>query len=358
MFGSQNSVMIILCALTITIFWLIWRDVGKTKKLLDQDKKLEEMNEFCNSRLNNINNSVNQYREECVNLLQHALPPPQHPHIQQPPQQPGMELDDELEDDANMTSLDASYQEFKENIQDRSDNEEEQSKAKLDDDESEEEVDELKLSEQELEDLDNLPDPQDDNEQLSELDDVEEVNEDELDRPNKLDFGNGNEDEDEDEDEESEEDELDITMKLKNELANLDVEDDDNEVEVDGNEVNLDGEFEDANEEDNEEYNEEENDNEEEEEENDNEEEEDDENDEDDEVDDEVDDEEVEENDETNEEDDDEPIEVDREYLVGLSKSELSEISKEHGLKSRGNKSELIDRIMAHLEAEAEAAEA
>ena len=351
MFGSQNSVMLILCALTITIFWLIWRDIGKTKKLLGQDKKIEEMNEFCNSRLNNINNSVNQYREECVNLLQHALPPPQHPHIQQVPPQPGMEVDSELDEDANVTSLDASYQEFKENNQDIINIEEDQSKLDVDDNEEE---DLLKLSEQDLEDLDNLPDPQDDNEQLSEIDDIEEVNDEELGKPNKLDFGNNNEDSNE----ESDEDELDVTMKLKKELADLHMEDanvevDDNEVNLDDNISNKEGNEEEVDEVDEEEGDEEEGDEEEgDEEEGDEEEGDEEEGDEEegDEEDDEVD-------EEGDEDEDEEPIEVDREYLIGLSKSELSEISKEYGLKSRGNKSELIDRIMLYLEAEAEKAE-
>lgn len=369
--GQNTTMMLILCAMVITVLWLFWRDITKTKTIMDQNKKIDQLDELCHSRLQDINTSVKQCQQQYVNLV-NALPaPPQHPQMSMSNNVPVETAEDfESEEEPEQTPLDVSFQEFQEKRKESSDVEEEEKKKEpsleLTDDD-------LELTEKDLQDIQELSiddelsevdsqethgdevDLDDDGDVTEfsfttqkkkipspEFEDAPELNHNAKDIINKIEEDNTkiNDEvvEDEEENDDSNQEEEEDSGEEEDSIEEEDEDDEEDEQESGVEESKQDNEGESVEEEEDsgeEEYEEEDEEDEEEEDE----------------------DEDEDENDTTQHtDDDDEPMEVDRNDLEKMSVPKLKLIAKDNGVtKLRGKKSELIDRIMSVLEAEAEA---
>ena len=122
MFGGFNTtVMLVTCALFIGVVWLLWRDIMKTKQILDQKKKIVEMYEFYKTCISDIKSNVNQCRQDCVNMLNHAFTnkqftdkTPSNTQKNNTNYTGSVTLNNNKTDPE--TSLDASFQEFQQNM--------------------------------------------------------------------------------------------------------------------------------------------------------------------------------------------------------------------------------------------------
>ena len=328
MFSSQNSTLIlILATLFIVVVWLVWRDLSKTKDKLDQDKSIKHMKEELDSRLKEIQLSMQRCQRDCIGMIQHAqvaIPQPHPIHtrpeeiFKQPVKQPNTEEEEETE-----SALDASFQKFQESQKNNSD---------VDDDFTE------SIKNLEEEDIHNHDEEEDENE------------EDSLDKNDE-----DNDEDDDDDDDETILEELELSSKPKLDLSPEDIEKIQNLpdltsqspkeeleelVKEDLNKEELVEEY--LNEEESVEEEEEEDEEEEEKEE---------------EEEEEKEEEEEEEGDEAKRPEvinvEEEEIEIDIEDLPSMQVTDLKSICRERGLKTRGNKNELIERIREDLDMEA-----